>query len=418
MGVATLLPKTNDLKKHLLVCYNFHPTQGSEEAVGYVFARISAAYRETVVYTQEGYQAAIGAEEKGALLSGIELRFYRPRWFPNALKRIVPSSLYYHFWHLGLFLKLRRERGLQEDFSLCQVNTWVAAAQPVYAVFLPLKTIWGPLGGVARPPLSFFAPHPWRSRVYEWIRKSFLSFAPINLLLRKNYEVADVVVAAANDVRDWIEGNSLKPQESVSVIPAVTFPSQLEVSKNADWVEGEHKLKMVTAARILPWKGVDILLEALALSERGDVEFHIYGDGPDLARLKSLSKKLKLDKLVIFQGKVSRKDFLGELSTADLFLFGSLHDSEGGACMEACGLGVPCVFFDFGGIASCLHGCEEVSALQVENRVDAIQKMSEKIKEAQVKTGIRQSGIPVDSLLFFENKKKEMTRIYQQLENE
>ena len=405
------------MKKHLLICYNFHPSGGSEEAVGYIFSKISASYRETIVYTQDSYRSKISIAELETMQPEIEVTFFSPSWLPDSFKKFFPASVYYQLWHLGLLIHLRGQQDLRARYSMCQISTWVAATQPVFSALLPLKTIWGPLGGVAKPPLGFFGEHPFKSRVYEWIRRQFIICAELNPVLRKVYQRSDLVLVAAEDAKKWIVGNGFKSECEVSVIPAITFPEQLTVDLSENFPQKAKQLKVVTAARLLPWKGIDLLLEAVARSGRRDVEFRIFGGGDDLERLEGLKGELGLGDKVAFEGKVTREEFLSQLGAADLFLFGSLHDSEGGACMEASGLGIPCVFLDFGGVRSCLDGCKKVIGISAANREEAIVKISQQILEAEIQLNSRESNIPRESLLFFENKKREMFKLYDRLNN-
>lgn len=404
------------MKKHLLICYNFHPSGGSEEAVGYQFSRISSVYRDTVVYTQASYENKISEKEMAALPAGLEVKFFWPSWFPERLKNFLPASLSYQLWHLGLFLTLRNE-DLEQSYELCQISTWVAATQPVFSCLLPLKTIWGPLGGVALPPMSFFRAHPLRGRVYERVRNLFIRLAPLNFLLQLSYSRSSQIIAAASDAEQWIVRNGLKRPEFIEVIPAITFPDQLELPKDSVKVSSE-RLQIVTGSRLLLWKGLDILLEALALSQRQDLYLRIFGEGPDLERLESLAFELGIENQVRFEGKVSREDFLQALGAADSFFFASLHDSEGGACMEACGRGVKCVFLDFGGIKSCLNGCSEIVAIEAGDRLTAVQKISEQYKISRKVPENKKGHIPIDSLLYYKNKEQAMFQVYERLADE
>jgi len=78
---------------------------------------------------------------------------------------------------------------------------------------------------------------------------------------------------------------------------------------------------VVYAGHLYPWKGVDVLLQAL--SHLPDARAVIAGGHPaegDLARLKALASSLGLDERVRFTGFISRAEVAALLQTADVLV--------------------------------------------------------------------------------------------------
>lgn len=69
-------------------------------------------------------------------------------------------------------------------------------------------------------------------------------------------------------------------------------------------VSAESPIVVGTAARLVPGKGVDVLLRAAAQLEDGSVRFEIAGDGPEHERLVELAEQLGISKVVSFRGLV------------------------------------------------------------------------------------------------------------------
>ncbi len=111
-------------------------------------------------------------------------------------------------------------------------------------------------------------------------------------------------------------------------------------------------LKLVSIGRLVPTKGHDTLLKALAdLRDRYQVEFmlDLIGSGPDEQTLRDLTKSLSLDECVNFQGALKFDDVLRKLIEADAFCLaprlipGHPPDGIPNVIAEAMALGVPVV---------------------------------------------------------------------------
>lgn len=81
--------------------------------------------------------------------------------------------------------------------------------------------------------------------------------------------------------------------------------------------------RIVTAARLLKPKGMDLCLKAVALIAEfyPDTSLVILGDGPEKDNLQSLALELGISERVFFKGHVSMEEVAVELSASDVFLF-------------------------------------------------------------------------------------------------
>lgn len=102
---------------------------------------------------------------------------------------------------------------------------------------------------------------------------------------------------------------------------------------------------VLAVARLVRGKGLDVLLEALALLEAGGVraEALLVGDGPERERLERRSRELGLGGRVRFAGAVGQ-DRLRELyAAASVFCLPSFSEGVPVVLMEAMAMGVPVV---------------------------------------------------------------------------
>ena len=119
------------------------------------------------------------------------------------------------------------------------------------------------------------------------------------------------------------------------------------------------RLRVGFVGRLIPLKGVDVLLRALVLDDRLDLD--VYGGGPDEAALRTLATGLGLDGRVVFRGHVDEA-FLGEVvPTFDVLAVPSLTtqtwvEQFGRVVVEGQASGVPVVASDSGALPDVVDG--------------------------------------------------------------
>ena len=109
--------------------------------------------------------------------------------------------------------------------------------------------------------------------------------------------------------------------------------------------------RLISVGHLVPQKGFDVLLRALAQCNDGGVpiELTIVGDGPERTSLERLSGTLRVAELVTFAGACSRDDLPHMLRTASGFVLASRHESFGVVVIEAMATGLPSLVTACGG---------------------------------------------------------------------
>jgi glycosyltransferase involved in cell wall biosynthesis len=116
--------------------------------------------------------------------------------------------------------------------------------------------------------------------------------------------------------------------------------------------------EIVCVARLVPKKGIDVLLEAAAGLARAGRRFRVrvLGDGPLRQPLAARAEALGLGEVVVFEGEASRSCIAEALAAATLFALpcvvaeGPDHDGIPVALLEAMAAGLPVVSTPLGGI--------------------------------------------------------------------
>ena len=127
-------------------------------------------------------------------------------------------------------------------------------------------------------------------------------------------------------------------------------------NRNIDASDINEKLgnerKILFVGNLHPNKGVHFLIKSFALvkSSINDVKLIIVGDGPLKYYLINLTKRLNLEKDVIFAGFVSDEDLPKYYASCDIFASASVFEGFGLIFLEAMALGKPIVAFNLASI--------------------------------------------------------------------
>jgi glycosyltransferase involved in cell wall biosynthesis len=150
------------------------------------------------------------------------------------------------------------------------------------------------------------------------------------------------------------------------VTPSIYFQSLV-----SGWVKGKRKINkiyngidlsiefdkeqkyevptLITAGRLVPWKGIDVLISLV--SRLPDWQLLIAGDGPDSNRLKELSKSLNMDSRVHFLGNLERKKLFSEIYKSHIFVLNTSFESFSFQIVEAMFVGTPIISTNIGNIS-------------------------------------------------------------------
>jgi colanic acid/amylovoran biosynthesis glycosyltransferase len=122
------------------------------------------------------------------------------------------------------------------------------------------------------------------------------------------------------------------PEGKIAVVPlpidTSTFTYMERCFSPADDLNG---LQLLTVARLVPKKGLDVLLAALArLPQGAKWQLRIVGDGPQRSSLEVLAAELNLQERVTFAGWLDSEAVAREMQAAQLFVLPSRTDPQTG----------------------------------------------------------------------------------------
>lgn len=163
-------------------------------------------------------------------------------------------------------------------------------------------------------------------------------------LRRLYYRRADVVTANTQGVLEALQ--QMGPWRRLDLLPN-PLPSSLNLQGAGEVSSQQRQLEVLAVARLVPQKGLDVLIRAFALlpqSVRAGWSVVLVGDGPEREALEALVHQLGLSEVVTFAGFSS--DPLSFMRRAAIFALPSRYEGMPNALLEAMAAGLPSVVSD------------------------------------------------------------------------
>lgn len=183
---------------------------------------------------------------------------------------------------------------------------------------------------------------------------------------------ADLIITPSNRSGEDLKTIGGVPKEKLKVIglgvpPAPTYRRD-EIARLRKELLGDGTHLVVTIARILHQKGIDILIDTVdrVRDTNPDIRFVLCGDGPDEAKMKALAQAKGLGKYLTFVGRTEQPHLY--LQAADLFLLTSRWEALPFTIAEAFRSGTPAVAAACSGVVELID--DEVGAVVEIGAVD------------------------------------------------
>lgn len=209
----------------------------------------------------------------------------------------------------------------------------------LYPLALHLRENRLPYGIIAHDAEIYFSAH----RLNDRVRRGMM------------VKGAKWIAANSRHTKSLVEAWGLAPERIIIVHPPLSEQA-INVGNVPRASSGVFTL--VTVARIVRNKGIDIVLRALTILDRHRVPYRyvVAGEGPERTSLERLAVELGVQKNVHFVGSVSEDDKWRLLQSADVFVMPShvdpsqQHEGFGIVFLEAAACGIPAIGSNAGGI--------------------------------------------------------------------
>jgi len=338
----------------LFISYAYKRDGRCESLSAYTLAQAIRSCGHTItVFTMHALQ--------GPEAIPINTRFLNSRVFRGKLQ------LHYFEFITRAYLLARRMQG---SYDLIHHISPIHFRLPNPLANLNVPFIWGPVGGSINYPPGFETisqrePFMQRLRRFDKVR---LSWDP---LMRNTLKRAARIVVTSNAARDVLpERYRDKSVVIPEIIPQPLF-EPVTTTENYIFCSG----------RLIPYKGMDLLLHAYAQCQFERTMLWITGDGPERVRLEGLVEELGLQQRVRLFGHVSRDENLRLMSGAQFCVFPALNEAFGHVNVEAMMLGKAVIVTDWGGPADIVQ--DDVTGFKVlgRNPKEHIELLAQRISQ-------------------------------------
>ncbi|MDN3309390.1 glycosyltransferase [Microbacterium oryzae] len=164
---------------------------------------------------------------------------------------------------------------------------------------------------------------------------------------------ADTVVATCSDEAFELRALGV-PSRRIAIAPCGVDLDLFQAKGPVE--ERGARYRVLSVGRIVPRKGVDLVVRAIALLRAegiDDVELIVAGatpGDPEVHRLQELADELGVSDLVRFRGQASREDMPALLRSADVVVCAPWYEPFGIVPLEAMACGTPVVAASVGGL--------------------------------------------------------------------
>lgn len=170
--------------------------------------------------------------------------------------------------------------------------------------------------------------------------------------------------------RDVMRDVGVESHTPVAAIDLGTDPDQFHPSRDTGRLRAQLNVAdapiMISVARLVPHKGQDVAIQALAAlhQEFPRLQYVIVGTGDDEGRLRAVASSLHVAERVHFLGQLDDADLADAYATSNVYVGLSRLDREvnvegfGISFVEAAASGVPSVAGDSGGVRSAVRDGE------------------------------------------------------------
>lgn len=235
--------------------------------------------------------------------------------------------------------------GRKDIIKLCNQITYIAKKHNVDIIIVhhPAPLIW-----IA---IQLYMLKKNRAKVVVYAHSIYLEIVKKQkkrkLIYDRLLKQCDAIIAISQYVKNtFIDANRLN-ESKITVIYNGVVQADYDVS---DRKNSNGLIKLIYVGRLIPEKGVQILIEALStLDNKNSYMLEIIGDGYYRRDLEELTRKLNLEDNVCFRGL--QRNIGDYLSKADVFVHPAIcEEGFGIAIIEAMSAGLICMAFRKGAI--------------------------------------------------------------------
>jgi glycosyltransferase involved in cell wall biosynthesis len=341
----------------VLVCaFAASPLRGSEASIGWNIPLHVARYHDVSVLTVdeavgEPLREEIDAwvRDKGPI-TGLTFHFVQRRWISRLLLRRYPNEslflplfyLGYRVWQRAAFREAQRLHA-EQPFDVVHHLSITGYREPGYVWKLDAPFVWGPIGGAANIPWSYFRGFTIAERAFYGLRNVVNHLQKrLTIRSRRAAERASHIWVIGDDERRMVSDIWARPCTQL----IETAPATGTRARASPPYDGTRPLRLAWSGSHIGRKALPIALRAIALLPDVLLELWICGRGRSTARWQILARRLRISHNLKWLGWMPHDRAVATLADADAFIFTGLQEGTPAVVPEALSLGLPVVCHD------------------------------------------------------------------------
>jgi glycosyltransferase involved in cell wall biosynthesis len=341
----------------LLSAYQCDPGMGSASKIGWEWYSRLAPRVPTTLVTHIRNQEALA--KAGAPLASSEVIFVDTTRFAKPLYRLgtklLPrsqragswiSSLDFFVYDRCAVTLLHQRITAGERWDIVHAVTPVSPTAPTWLYRLGAPLVLGPLNGGLGTPGAF----------PQAMREESAPHTPVPNVGR----LFDLFVGSTRNAAAILTANRrtrthIPRRYRLRCIPMLENGVDLNLFSPAPWPVGPSKvqaLKILFVGRLVPPKGVPLLLEALTrVRDEFPVRLTVVGEGLSRVPWEEETRARGLHDIVSFTGPLSPREVSAEMRAAHVFCSPSMRESGSAVLLEAMAAARPVIAMAYGGPA-------------------------------------------------------------------
>lgn len=164
-------------------------------------------------------------------------------------------------------------------------------------------------------------------------------------------------------------------ERKIKVIYNAFDTFEIKISKD----EARKKLDLngfilISAGRMVMWKGFDVLIEIMSEILKGipEAKMIIIGDGSERKNLELRIENLRLEGTIILIGQISREQVINYLKAGDLFILNTGYEGLSHQILEAMAVGIPVITTNVGGNPELINHGENGFLVEYNNKKELV----------------------------------------------
>lgn len=184
-------------------------------------------------------------------------------------------------------------------------------------------------------------------------------------------------------------------EEKIKVIyNAFDAPDLKEKKEELREKIGLSGIVLISAGRLVPWKGFDKLIEIMPeiIKEIPDANLYIIGSGPEEERLKSQISKFKIEDKVFLVGQIVNDKVFQYFKAGDIFVLNTGYEGFSHFLLEAMAMEIPIITTKVGGNVELVEDNVNGILIEYNNKEEIKKKIIELTKNETLREKLKEEA--------------------------